>query len=174
MQHSNAPIDILDENFQEIQPAPGATTRVKTKPIPKKTTPQARPRKLLTAEQLLEHETALIAKGYNHINPGTLLNATKGEPTNGLSIAETIKYKHKRSVLIQCVRIECTNTRRIATSDLAQVQLCEECTKDARNTRKRSRRALARALKDDNEPAAHAAIQAIRQNRPRPAPPRTP
>jgi len=115
-------------------PLPGSTTRDKT-PIKKK---KGRPRKPLTPEQLATNSLALREK-YPHAQSGTRLNATKGQPTPGLNDAEVAKYKHKRSIAIKCTT--CSNERRIATSDLAQVHLCENCTRNARNSRKRQRRA---------------------------------
>lgn len=130
---------------------PGDTTHVQTKP---KTT-KPRLRKPLTPQQLLDHETKLLTK-YPHIIKGTLLNATKGIQTNKLTPAETAKYKHKRSITIQCTTTlktdqptQCTNTRRIATSDLAQVKRCKNCTKNHRNARKRARRALTKAQQNN-------------------------
>ena len=123
-------------------PVPGATKR-KRKPLPAKEKPQGRPRKLLTAQELVEEEIRLKAK-YPHLVKDSLLNATKDTPISGLTNEEVYKFRHKRSCLIKCV---CSHERRIATSDLAQVTLCPTCTRDARNQRKRARRILARAAK---------------------------
>jgi hypothetical protein len=115
---------------------PNLTTRAKPKPKP-------RPRKLLTTQQLTTTEKTLKQK-YPHIKDGTLRNATKGMATPGYTPEEITKYNHKRSVTINCTNDGCNNQRRIATSDLAQVKLCENCTRLARNTRKRARRAAAK------------------------------
>lgn len=119
------------------QPNPGSKTRPKSQ-TPK---PKGRPRKLLTQEQIQAEEKVLLER-YPHIIPSTLMNATKGNPVEGLTPEEVTKYKHKRSILITCT---CGKHRRIATSDIAQVKLCPECTKNARNARKRQRRANTKA-----------------------------
>lgn len=121
---------------------PGNTERKKD-PLPapeqpKEEKPKGRPRKLLTPEELTTEETKLRTK-YPHLIENTLINATKNQPIDGLSDSEVQKFHHKRSCLIKCSN--CELQRRIATSDLAQVTLCENCTKDERNRRKRERRA---------------------------------
>ena len=126
------------ETETTTQPNPGSKTRPKSQT----TKPKGRPRKLLTPEQIQEEEQTLLER-YQHLIPNTLTNATKGNPVEGLTPAEVTKYEHKRSVLIKCN--DCDNQRRIATSDLAQVKLCEDCTRNARNARKRQRRADAKA-----------------------------
>lgn len=132
---SNAP-----DTSPATLPLPGVTDRKKE---PLQTPKKSRPRKLLTPEELQEQETALKNK-YSHLVKGTLLNATKGDPAKGLTPNEITKFRHKRSCAIQCT---CGLVRRIATSDLAQVKLCPDCTKDERNRRKRERRATAAANK---------------------------
>ena len=125
-----------------IIPLPGVTER-KKEPI--QTPKKSRPRKLLSPEELSEQETVLKGR-YPHLVKGTLINATKGGPIPGLVQAltpdEITKFRHKRSCAIKCT---CGIERRIATSDLAQVKLCPNCTRDERNRRKRDRRATAAA-----------------------------
>jgi hypothetical protein len=115
------------------KPKPGNTKRPKAAAT-KKT---GRPRKPLNPQELKTTETKLKHKYPNIVN-NSLLNATKGEPTEGLTTDEITRFNHKRSVIITCT---CGATRRIATSDLAQVSLCENCTRENRNRRKRERRA---------------------------------
>jgi hypothetical protein len=95
-----------------------------------------RPRKPLDPVGLTAAEAELRAK-YPHIVEGTLLNATKGIAQFWLTPAEAHKFKWKRSIIIQCA---CGQQRRIATSDLAQVTLCEDCTRATRNASKRALR----------------------------------
>ena len=126
-------------------PKPGNKERSKNPKIIKK----GRPRKLLSQEELQTEEARFMAIGRG-IVAGTLLNATKDSPMDGLDMGEVHKYRHKRSVIIECAADGCYVQRRIATSDLAQVILCEECTRVARNARKRDRRRVARAAKRAN------------------------
>ena len=133
---SNAPTATLPE-------APIATpgdTKRKKEPLPATEKPKGRPRKLLTTQELAEEETRLKSK-YPHLIENSLLNATKDQPTAGLNDQEIKKFRHKRSCLIKCT---CEAERRIATSDLAQVTLCPNCTTNERNRRKRERRAAAK------------------------------
>ena len=134
-----------------LLPAPGATERKKATPAIAAKPHTVRPRKLLSPSELTIEENNYKIK-YPHITSGTLTNATKDNPTEGLTPEEVTKYRHKRSCEIQCQfvgadGVACQNTRRIATSDLAQVKLCDECTRIARNQRKRERRALAKTKK---------------------------
>jgi len=129
-------------------PMPGATER-KKEPLPA-IQKKSRPRKLLSKDELRAEE-AKLRKKYPQIVQGTLRNATKGQFVEGLTPEETHKFKHKRSVLIHCQQsivgektAICGRPRRIATSDLAQVRMCEDCTRDERNARKRERRAAAK------------------------------
>lgn len=56
------------------------------------------------------------------------------------------KFEQKRSVEVRCVTRGCGNVRRIATSDLAQVDRCEECTYQDRLKRRQDlRREVAEA-----------------------------
>jgi cobyric acid synthase len=92
----------------------------------------ARTRKKLTDEELKAEEKKLKDLGYK-IVPGTLKNA------NGRRNAQ---YHQKRTVEITCSKRGCTVTRRVATSDLHQVTMCEEHTKEARLQRRREARQL--------------------------------
>lgn len=124
------------------EPAPGSTARAK-EPLPASLVKTPRPRKPLTKDGLATAEATLRAK-YPHIIEGSLRNATKNQPTDDMDKDEVAKFHHKRSVRIHCKNSACRNTRRIATSDLAQVAYCEDCTRANRNTRKRERRAKAK------------------------------
>lgn len=116
---------LLEHNSYKMNTTPMNTTKK-----------YPRPRKPLDPVGLTAAETELRAK-YPHIVEGTLLNATKGVAQPNLSPAEAYKFKWKRSVIIQCA---CGQQRRIATSDLAQVTLCEDCTRATRNANKRATR----------------------------------
>jgi hypothetical protein len=133
-----------------VEPKPGATQREK-QPLPLQIGKKSRPRKLLSKNELRAEEKRLLAR-YPHIVQGSLRNATKGELVEGLTPEEIHKYKHKRSIIIECQRAIanqiCGVKRRIATSDLAQVTLCETCTTDERNARKRERRAAVRQARE--------------------------
>lgn len=134
-------LQIYTENEE---PKPGSTERTKTiKKI-------GRPRKPLDTDGLRTAEAELKQK-YPQVVEGTLINATKGAPTNGLTDDEVHKYNHKRSIIINC---PCGAARRIATSDLAQVTLCEDCTREARNQRKRDRRAEAATQRANSQKPA--------------------
>lgn len=132
---SNAPDDV--QVSPATIPLPGARDRKKE---PLEIQKKSRPRKLLNQKELQTQE-ANLRKRYPHLVQGTLLNATKGNPLEGLTAEEVQRFHHKRSCIIKCT---CGTTRRIATSDLAQVKLCPDCTKDERNRRKRERRAAAK------------------------------
>jgi hypothetical protein len=122
-----------------------------SRPPPATLVKTPRPRKPLTKDGLATAETTLRAK-YPHIIEGSLRNATKNQPTDDMTEDEVAKFHHKRSVRIHCLchdraddgGARCPNTRRVATSDLAQVAYCEDCTRANRNARKRARRAKAK------------------------------
>lgn len=57
------------------------------------------------------------------------------------------KFHMKRNVQIKCTFPECETLRRVATSDLAQVKLCEEHTRVTRLQRRRDARIERNALK---------------------------
>lgn len=153
-EHTTATALEASYGVEVVEPAPGDTTRQK-QPLPPPKKPKSRPRKLLTQDELTTEEEKL-RKRYPHIVKGTLRNATKGNPMDGLTQDEIRKFKHKRSVIIQCQRTlvgqgeaPCTANRRIATSDLAQVLMCENCTREERNARKRERRAIEKAKREN-------------------------
>jgi hypothetical protein len=105
---------------------------------PKKRTPTAaakrapvsRPRKRLD-EDGLKGQEGVLRKKYRHIVKGTLRNASKNKED---------RHYNKRTVEITCTKRGCKATRRIATSDLAQVSMCEEHTRLARLKRRRDAR----------------------------------
>jgi len=83
-----------------------------------------------SAKELAAAEAALCSK-YPNIILGSLREVSAREG----------KFHMKRSVQIECAFSGCATTRRIATSDLAQVSLCEEHTRSARLQRRREARA---------------------------------
>lgn len=94
----------------------------------KKTKKDTTTRPLLDEKALKKAERELRDK-YKRVVPGTLCN--RGEDPE-----HEPAYKNKRTVIITCSKRGCKNTRRVATSDLHQVTMCEECTKRARMNRK--------------------------------------
>lgn len=92
-------------------------------------------RPLLDQKGLKAEEEALRKKykGTVMIVPGSLRNRGDDPDHNKL-------YKNKRTVVIKCKKRGCQNTRRIATSDIHQVQFCETCTIRDRMDRKNSAR----------------------------------
>ena len=96
----------------------------------------SRPRPKLDEKELKAAEKALKVK-YPGIVNGTLKNAEAG---NG-------PHANKRTVEIKCAHKGCNVTRRVATSDLAQVTMCEEHTRQARLERRREARKVRAAAK---------------------------
>jgi len=89
----------------------------------------SRPRPKLDEKELKAAEKDLKAK-YPQIIVGTLKNA---EAVEG-------PHANKRTVEIKCAHKGCDATRRVATSDLKQVTMCEEHTRQARLERRREAR----------------------------------
>jgi hypothetical protein len=85
----------------------------------------SRKKKRLNREELDAAEKVLRKK-YRHIVKGTLKNVSP----NGLHFG-------KRTVKIQCATTGCDSQRKIATSDLAQVRYCTDCTQERRAARRR-------------------------------------
>ena len=85
---------------------------------------------LATAEAALQQQ-------YPHVVTGSLREATLH---NG-------KFHLKRNVQIKCSSPGCEVLRRVATSDLAQVKMCEDHTRIARLQRRRDNRAALRTAK---------------------------
>lgn len=77
-----------------------------------------------TPEVLAEKEAELREK-HSHIVKGSLKFNIDGPHTN------------KMTVVIKCTHAGCQETREIATSDLHQVTMCPEHTREARNARRR-------------------------------------
>ena len=99
----------------------------------------SRPRKKLDESDLKIEERSLRDQ-YPRIVRGTLRNAT----------ARPGPHIHKRTVEIKCEASGCQEVRRIATSDLHQVTMCDACTVEARLERRRDARrraAIARKAK---------------------------
>lgn len=118
---------------------------VKAKRVRKeKPVAEVRSRPLLDAAGLKEEE-ARLRKAYPNIVVGSLCNIGADPGKNPI-------WAHKRTVEIKCATPGCKNTRRIATSDLHQVEFCEDCTRAQRlerrrNSRKKAAKAAARAKK---------------------------
>lgn len=76
-----------------------------------------------------------LRKTYKNIVPGSFkdIELTPGSP-----------HYMKRTVEITCAKRGCKATRRVATSDLAQVTMCPEHTRDARLARRRLARQKAK------------------------------
>jgi acetyl-CoA carboxylase beta subunit len=85
---------------------------------------------LATAEAALQQQ-------YPHVVTGSLREASLH---NG-------KFHLKRNVQIKCASPGCEVLRRVATSDLAQVKMCEDHTRIARLQRRRDGRAALKAAK---------------------------
>jgi hypothetical protein len=96
----------------------------------------SRPRPKLDEKELRAAEKVLKAK-YPDIVKDTLKNAEAG----------TGPHANKRTVEIKCAHKGCNVTRRVATSDLAQVTMCEEHTRQARLERRREARKVRAAAK---------------------------
>ena len=110
-----------------------------TKPTKEPKQPTAgRPRPRPDADGLAAEEHTLITdKDYRNIIKGSILGSDHfpaGE-----------RFFHKRTVEIKCAKHGCANIRRIATSDLHQVSLCEECSAEAHREKRRAERAAATA-----------------------------
>lgn len=86
-----------------------------------------RRKKRLNRDELNAAEKQLHKK-YRHIVAGTLKNVS----ANGM-------HAGKRTVKIECATPNCDNERKIATSDLAQVRYCCECTQERRAERRRKK-----------------------------------
>ena len=89
----------------------------------------SRPRPKLDDKELRAAEKVLKAK-YSQIVIGTLKNAEAGDGP----------HANKRTVEIKCAHKGCKVTRQVATSDLKQVTMCEEHTRQARLERRREAR----------------------------------
>ena len=86
----------------------------------------ARTKKKRLNRDELDAAEKVLRKKYRHIVVGTLKNLSP----NGL-------HHGKRTVVITCATTGCENERKIATSDLAQVRYCTECTTERRAVRRR-------------------------------------
>jgi hypothetical protein len=105
---------------------PGSKTESASKKQEGKTDKKTKPR--AKKEVDLAAAEAKLREKYDHVIPGTIKVHTEGLHAN------------RRTVEIKCANSECRNPkRRVATSDLWQVKLCEECTKGNRS-KKRSKK----------------------------------
>lgn len=93
-------------------------------------TKQSRSRKILDEKELKESELEL-RKEYPKIVKGSLTNIDQDKDS---------PHYQKRTVEIVCAKRGCQEVRRIATSDLHQVRMCEACTRLERLKRRRERR----------------------------------
>ena len=112
-------------------------TATKSKKSKKNQVKRTRP--LLSADQLKAEEKEYVEKGYRIVK-GTLRN--RGEDPE-----QDPKVASKRSVEIECGKRGCHERRRIATSDLHQVQFCEPHTLEDRAARKNEARRKATKAK---------------------------
>lgn len=111
-----------------------AKTKKPAKAKPKAKKPTTKPRPLLDKEELKDEEK-LIREDYPHVIKGTLRNI--GEDPKRIKVWTT-----KRTVEIKCAKRGCAIKRRVATSDLHQVDKCPDCTIDERLKRRREARKL--------------------------------
>lgn len=88
----------------------------------------------------LKAAEADLRKKYPRVIKGTLRDV--GQDPN-----KDPRWKHKRTVEIRCAKRGCQETRRVATSDLHQVTLCEEHTAEARKERRKKQQAARRKPK---------------------------
>ena len=132
-------------NATATKPAAKKTAKAKGKPPATKATTKkkvaSRPRPKLD-DKALRAEERELKKKYPLIVQGTLRNV--GEDPDQKPI-----WKTKRTVVIRCSVKGCKNRRRVATSDLHQVTMCEDCTQKHRLQRKRDARAEARKAKQE-------------------------
>lgn len=68
-------------------------------------------------------------------------------------------HKGKLSVVIRCAKRGCPNKRRVATSDLHQVQYCVDCTKEMRAARRRDARKAANGKASAKKSRAKARVR---------------
>ena len=88
----------------------------------------SRPKKKRLNREGLDAAEKVLRKKYRHIVSGTLKNLS----TNGV-------HHGKRTVVVNCATPKCEATRKIATSDLAQVRYCIDCTLERRAARRRKK-----------------------------------
>ena len=88
----------------------------------------SRPKKKRLNREGLDAAEKVLRKKYRHIVLGTLKNLS----ANGV-------HHGKRTVTIKCAAPKCDVTRKIATSDLAQVRYCKDCTNEQRAARRRKK-----------------------------------
>jgi hypothetical protein len=100
-----------------------------------KAAPKSRP---ILDEAGLKAAEAELRTSYPAIVKGSLRNV-------GDDPGKDPKWAHKRTVEIKCAHPGCTKVRRIATSDLHQVTMCEEHTHEYRLAARRKSRAAAAA-----------------------------
>lgn len=101
-------------------------------------------------KEFLAEREAEILKKYKNVTPGSIQREDSGTHAGKLTVEITCKNKRKKEGSSETY--ECGNTRRVATSDLFQVKLCEECVADLRLARRRrkakTKRADARKAKE--------------------------
>lgn len=86
------------------------------------------------AEFLAERD-AEICKKYKNVTPGSIQREAEGHHAGKLTVEITCHNKRRPEEGGE--QYVCGNTRRVATSDLFQVNKCEECVADARLARRR-------------------------------------
>lgn len=100
-------------------------------------------------EAALKAEEKALQEKYKDqkIVPGSIANIGAAKDVSGNTVETKCRSWNKRTVVIRCQWKGCKETRRIATSDLAQVKFCEEHTLEHRRQRRRELRAAARQAK---------------------------
>ena len=88
----------------------------------------SRPKKKRLNRDELDVAEKTLRKKYRHIVTGSLKNLS----ANGL-------HHGKRTIVVKCATPKCEETRKIATSDLAQVRFCTDCTLERRAARRRKK-----------------------------------
>lgn len=91
----------------------------------------------LSDAEILAAKEKVLRRTYGRITPESIRRETDG------------LHAGKISVEIKCAARACGTMRRVATSDLHQVTLCIECTKEARKKRLKDKKAAVKAAKGD-------------------------
>lgn len=90
--------------------------------------------------QLLAAKEKEIRKKYRRVEEGSIRKETEG------------KFANKITVVIRCKHHGCDRTRRVATSDLHQVEMCEECTRTTKLSKRKKAAAEAKKTKPPKPP----------------------
>lgn len=110
------------------------------------TTKTAKSEKAEAAEkerQFLADREAEILKKYKNVTPGSIKREEKGTHAGKLTVEIVCQNKRRNEETGETY--VCGNKRRVATSDLFQVKLCEDCVAEARLARRRRKAKTKRA-----------------------------